>query len=1004
MTNKRRSFKKGIILSPDTTALTEEGGVKYDDSAKKVQYRDDSGTKSVVSEDGTQTLENKTIDGTSATGNNTVTADADNISYDNSTSGLTATDVKAAIDEVQSNIEGKDEASEISYDNTTSGLTATNVQTAIDEVDGDLDTHIADTSAHGTTGNVVGTSDSQTLTNKTIDADSNTISNIDNADIKAGAAIDATKIADGSVTNTEFQYIGGLTSDAQTQIDNKLSGIGASNDNRIIRNDGTTGNSLQESGVTIDDSDVVSGITQLNVDNIRVDGNTISSTDTNGNVELSPDGTGITKVNSDHQVTGNVINDVSSDSATGSNATLTAPSTKNIRLTDGSLSSIDMIPAGTDGQEIVLINATGAQISINDSTGATAANQIKTGTQAAIQLSDEASIPLVYDATEAKWMVAAGVGGSNTVSDKSVYAQYDAENQDITGFTNISITTSSPINETASYSVDSFTASLPSVSINDRSKNRENNVTIQYTMTSGTAKFVVKDNSSNTLIEQEIEASSEVSTINIPYFVSSSVTSIQLEIQDVSSATGLKIDDIIFTDDPFVYANLLNQTEWEEYTPTTQGFGTISDIDLEWKREGSDILIRGRFTAGTTTGDEAQIGLPNSETIGGNITVGHHVGTYMRGASGAAHGGAVIATKGDTFLNISSNGVFGNASVNALTPTAGSSAIGTGELISIFARVPIEGWSTTAEHVITPIRSNSQYLKHEGQIAFGSTANKILRVNSANSSRSFGSGVLLFTDSVTDGSSWEALDDCFVDFSYIYRVGGSSQLYGLSINASSLTTGITSLSNDETISWQEHPHASQSGATLSASFYMKKGDVIRIHSDGVASNPYNNGNNVNIVATKANATFLAAVPVQQTCVAYDSTGDNTTSRNITAGSWVTINMNSFDGDPIVSISSNQITLDPGKYEYDGGISFYVTGGSGARLRDVTNNVTYAYGENNANSSNGAVFIPLKTVFTITETTIFEVQARSTNNGLLGNGGNDFGEVNTFNPQTIRKIR
>jgi hypothetical protein len=42
-----------------------------------------------------------------------------------------------------------------------------------------------------------------------------------NADINASAAIDATKIHDGSVTNTEFGYVGGLTSDAQTQIDSK---------------------------------------------------------------------------------------------------------------------------------------------------------------------------------------------------------------------------------------------------------------------------------------------------------------------------------------------------------------------------------------------------------------------------------------------------------------------------------------------------------------------------------------------------------------------------------------------------------------------------------------------------------------------------------------------------------------------------------------------------------------------------------------------------------------
>lgn len=57
--------------------------------------------------------------------------EASEISYDNSTSGLTATDVQAAIDEVYS---AHDEASEISYDNSTSGLTATDVQAAIDEV------------------------------------------------------------------------------------------------------------------------------------------------------------------------------------------------------------------------------------------------------------------------------------------------------------------------------------------------------------------------------------------------------------------------------------------------------------------------------------------------------------------------------------------------------------------------------------------------------------------------------------------------------------------------------------------------------------------------------------------------------------------------------------------------------------------------------------------------------------------------------------------------------
>ena len=61
------------------------------------------------------------------------------------------------------------------------------------------------------------------LTNKSIDSDNNTITNIVNADIKTAAAIDATKIANGTVNNTEFQYLNGVTSEIQTQLDAKTS-------------------------------------------------------------------------------------------------------------------------------------------------------------------------------------------------------------------------------------------------------------------------------------------------------------------------------------------------------------------------------------------------------------------------------------------------------------------------------------------------------------------------------------------------------------------------------------------------------------------------------------------------------------------------------------------------------------------------------------------------------------------------------------------------------------
>ena len=108
-------------------------------------------------------------------------------------------------------------------------------------------------------------SGTQTLTNKTISGSSNTLSNIANSSLtnstvsyggvslalggtdatpafdlqdatsypasaltgtvsntQLGTGIDATKIADGSVTNAEFQYINTLSSNAQTQLDGKV--------------------------------------------------------------------------------------------------------------------------------------------------------------------------------------------------------------------------------------------------------------------------------------------------------------------------------------------------------------------------------------------------------------------------------------------------------------------------------------------------------------------------------------------------------------------------------------------------------------------------------------------------------------------------------------------------------------------------------------------------------------------------------------------------------------
>jgi hypothetical protein len=117
-------------------------------------------------------------------------------------------------------------------------------------------------------------------------------------------------------TGTDYEVVGVVNAASST-------------DNAVPRFNGTTGQIIQNSGVTIDGSNVMGGITQLNVDNLRLDGNAITSTNTDGNIDLTPNGTGevnISKVDIDSgTIDGAVIGGASA--AAGSFTTLGASST-----------------------------------------------------------------------------------------------------------------------------------------------------------------------------------------------------------------------------------------------------------------------------------------------------------------------------------------------------------------------------------------------------------------------------------------------------------------------------------------------------------------------------------------------------------------------------------------------------------------------------------------------------------------------------------------------------
>lgn len=66
-------------------------------------------------------------------------------------------------------------------------------------------------------------------------------------------------------------------------------------DHTMIRGDGGA-KGVQDTGILVSDADAMSLITKLGVDNLQLDANTLSSTNTNGDISLTPDGTGVVNV------------------------------------------------------------------------------------------------------------------------------------------------------------------------------------------------------------------------------------------------------------------------------------------------------------------------------------------------------------------------------------------------------------------------------------------------------------------------------------------------------------------------------------------------------------------------------------------------------------------------------------------------------------------------------------------------------------------------------------
>jgi hypothetical protein len=305
------------------------------------------------------------------------------------------------------------------------------------------------------TDTIVARETSDTLKNKTISGSDNTITNIPDSGLSANVMLlDATQTisgnksfgigtlllngASGSTTlNASAIASGTLTLPAATDT---LVGKATTDDftNKTF-DTAATGNVLKINGTQVSDVtgtgkvvlDTSPTLTTPTVDQINgaTGGTLLIQSANNEDVSIQAQGTGIISIgNFDINGTsiGLNVSDVISlnakialplslDSSAGSNVLLSEPATSYIGLNAaGTLVSIGGVDGTHDGEILYISNNTGSPVTIVNEDGTIAASKrILTGSGADIVLEDNASIVLVYNDTESRWMIVGGVGGGS---------------------------------------------------------------------------------------------------------------------------------------------------------------------------------------------------------------------------------------------------------------------------------------------------------------------------------------------------------------------------------------------------------------------------------------------------------------------------------------------------------------------------------------------------------------------------------------------------------------
>jgi hypothetical protein len=163
---------------------------------------------------------------------------------------------------------------------------------------------------------------------------------------------------------------------------------------------------------------------------------------------------------------------------------------------------------------------------------------------------------------------------------------------------------------------------------------------------------------------------------------------------------------------PQITASASVDTDWAAYTPVFTNFGTVTNNNFQWRREGPDLIIQGRATAGTTVAATASIGLPGGFVAASNYSTLETVGSFSKSGGDANYYNVLVAPNA-TAVN------FGQSTAGALTALNASTLLGSTNNFSLFARIRIAGWGSNN---VLSSSANTRVVVAEAYVSAGSFA------------------------------------------------------------------------------------------------------------------------------------------------------------------------------------------------------------------------------------------------------------------------------------------